>query len=376
MYYSTDSLGLAAFTDLIARKLSRDEVPLSAEQINNIPVYDVPALDLCDPDARRAVLSEWAWVLGQGPGVLALRGAVRDHDALDQANAVFERIIAAEKQAEGGGGDHFAAAGLNDRIWNSLQKLCLAAPDLHARIFGAPALSAVSEAWLGPHFQMTAQVNLVHPGGQPQEAHRDYHLGFASADTAAQFPGHVHDLTAALTLQGAVAHCDMPLESGPTQLLPYSQLHGPGYLAYRDPTFRALFKDRFVQAPLAKGDALFFNPALFHAAGENRSTDIHRMANLLQVSSAFGRAMETLDRTAMCKALYPHLADLDPAQAASAIACTAEGYAFPTSLDNDPPMGGLSPKTQADLMRAALANGDSLATLAAALDALDTRRQP
>ena len=62
-----------------------------------------------------------------------------------------------------------------------------------------------------------------------------------------------------------------------------------------------------MQLPLAKGDAAFFNPALFHAAGTNRSKDIRRMANLLQVSSAFGRAMESMDRTRMSATLYPAL---------------------------------------------------------------------
>ena len=54
-----------------------------------------------------------------------------------------------------------------------------------------------------------------------------------------------------------------------------------------------------MQLALAKGDAVFFNPALLHAAGENRSGNIQRMANLLQVSSAFGRALETLDRASL-----------------------------------------------------------------------------
>ena len=30
----------------------------------------------------------------------------------------------------------------------------------------------------------------------------------------------------------------------------------------------------------------------------------------------------------------------------AAIAATAEGYSFPTNLDNDPPKGGLAPETQ------------------------------
>lgn len=32
----------------------------------------------------------------------------------------------------------------------------------------------VSEAWLGPGYQLTAQVNVVRPGGKAQEPHRDY----------------------------------------------------------------------------------------------------------------------------------------------------------------------------------------------------------
>ena len=35
---------------------------------------------------------------------------------------------------------------------------------------------------------------------------------------------------------------------------------------------------------------------LFHAAGANVTNDVFRMANLLQISSAMGRAMETMDR--------------------------------------------------------------------------------
>jgi ectoine hydroxylase-related dioxygenase (phytanoyl-CoA dioxygenase family) len=39
-----------------------------------------------------------------------------------------------------------------------------------------------------------------------------------------------------------------------------------------------------VQLPLRKGDAVFFNPAVMHAAGTNRSKNIRRLANLLQTS--------------------------------------------------------------------------------------------
>jgi ectoine hydroxylase-related dioxygenase (phytanoyl-CoA dioxygenase family) len=115
-----------------------------------------------------------------------------------------------------------------------------------------------------------------------------------------------------------------------------------------------------VQLPLAKGDAVFFNPAVFHAAGTNRSKDVRRIANLLQVSSAFGRAMESVDRLKMSLRLYPALKGLladrtiTAAEADNAVAACAEGYAFPTNLDRDPPKGGMAPKSQQDLMRQAL----------------------
>ncbi len=104
---------------------------------------------------------------------------------------------------------------------------------------------------------------------------------------------------------------------------------------------------------------MFFNPALFHAAGSNRSADIRRTANLLQVSSAFGRAMETVDREAVVGAVYPVLL-ARKAEGASeqwlenVIAASAEGYPFPTNLDNDPPVEGLAPPSQADTVRRAL----------------------
>ena len=46
-----------------------------------------------------------------------------------------------------------------------------------------------------------------------RSAHRDYHLGFQSAEAIERFPVHVQRLSPVLTLQGAVAHCDMPLET-------------------------------------------------------------------------------------------------------------------------------------------------------------------
>jgi ectoine hydroxylase-related dioxygenase (phytanoyl-CoA dioxygenase family) len=165
----------------------------------------------------------------------------------------------------------------------------------------------------------------------------------------------------------------MPVETGPTLYLPHSQKYPAGYLAFHQPDFTAYFEENYVQLPLEKGDAAFFNPALFHGAGTNRSADVRRMANLLQVSSAFGRAMETVDRTAMSLALYPVLRAF-PGNVHNVVAASAEGYAFPTNLDHDQPIGGLAPQTQAELVLQALAEDWSEEAFATALRRQHDRR--
>ena len=292
----------------------------------------------------------------------------------------FEAIIADQRAAGGAVGDHFAKSGQNDRIWNALEKLALRAPDVFVAYYANDIVATVCHAWLGPGYQVTSQVNVVNPGGAAQTAHRDYHLGFQSSSQAARFPAHVHRLSPVLTLQGAVAHTDMPAETGPTMYLPHSQKYLPGYLAFHRPEFREYFEANYVQLPLSKGDAAFFNPALFHAAGANRTTGVHRMANLLQVSSAFGRAMEAVDRASMSAALFPALlamrdAGAAPTMIANAIAACAEGYAFPTNLDLDQPIDGLAPMTQAEILSQAVADRWSPERLEAELGAWSARRQ-
>ncbi|MBY2924339.1 phytanoyl-CoA dioxygenase [Rhizobium leguminosarum] len=349
----------------VERTTQLSDYPHAATVEKNVLIYDgASVLKAAESvEGRRAVLAEICEAFATGPGVVVLKRAFENTNVIDAASGIFDEIINEQHRTNSGGGDHFAKPGANDRIWNSLEKHCLKDPENFASYYGNALIALVSEAWLGPSYQMTAQVNRVNPGGAAQSAHRDYHLGFQTSSVIEQFPAHVHRLSPVLTLQGAVAHCDMPLESGPTLFLPYSQSYVPGYLALKRSEFRDYFDRHHVQLPLSKGDLVFFNPALFHAAGTNRSEGIKRVANLLQVSSAFGRAMETVNREKMSGRLYPALkamrADgrLSGAEAACAIASCAEGYSFPTNLDRDPPVGGLAPKTQAQLMQEALAGG-------------------
>jgi ectoine hydroxylase-related dioxygenase (phytanoyl-CoA dioxygenase family) len=345
-------------------------------------VYDSAVLRTAaaTPDGEVDVEDELARALSEGPGIVVLKGAFDDISVVDRVTTTFDAIIDDERAAGTAPGDHFAKPGANSRVWNALEKLAVRDPEAFVDYYANDVLALVSRAWLGPGYQVTSQVNVVRPGGVAQDPHRDYHLGFLSNAVVERYPAHVHMLSPVLTLQGAVAHTDMPVESGPTLYLPHSHKYVPGYLAWRLPQFREYFAEHRVQLPLAKGDAAFFNPAVFHGAGDNVSTDVQRMANLLQVSSGFGRAMESVDRTRMTRAAYPALvaraaAGWTTGALACAVAATAEGYPFPTNLDRDQPIGGLTPLSQAEIVHQALDEGWPSSQLDAAVDAYAQRRR-
>jgi ectoine hydroxylase-related dioxygenase (phytanoyl-CoA dioxygenase family) len=297
--------------------------------------------------------------LYNGPGVFVTTGLVRNKTLIEKTNAAYAAIIKQEKGKTSG--DHFAA-GNNDRIWNSFSKHALADPVTFVQYYSNPYLSLIATSWLGPGYRVTAQVNNVKPGGSPQEVHRDYHLGFQSTDSCLRYPRATHVASQFLTLQGAVAHTEMPLETGPTRLLPFSQNFEAGYVAYRSPEFKAHFQDNYVALPLAMGDGLFFNPALFHAAGENTSTDKNRLANLLQISSPFGKTMETINTIPIVESCWDHFLSLYEEQGMGdevevLVAAIGEGYPFPTNLDhNAPAQGDMTPPSEQTVLRKALQN--------------------
>ena len=370
-WYSPADCDVADLAALCETATDVADHPHADEVVQGVLVY---GSDVGRAGDRRAVQAELARALADGPGVVVVRGAF-DRAVVDRATAAFEELIARQKAEGAATGDHFAAPGANDRVWGALDKLAVAFPEVFVDYYANDVLALVSEAWLGRGYQVTSQVNVVNPGGQAQVAHRDYHLGFMDREQALAYPAQVHALSPLMTLQGAVAHCDMPVETGPTMFLPHSQKLPAGYVAFHDPAFTAYFEECHVQLPLAKGDAVFFNPALFHGAGTNRTADVRRMANLLQVSSAFGRAMETVDTTAICRAIHPVLRGRSGRELDNVVAVAAEAYAFPTNLDHDQPIGSLAPPTQADLLHRALVEDWSAERFDEELTAQEERRR-
>ncbi len=360
-YYSLGDCRVADFATIVEQPVDLGDFPLADRIDQGVVVYDSRSLRsrISEAPGRLEVQAELVRVLSEGPGVLVLSGAFGDDGVLDAATDVFRGIIEAEKAAGTAAGDHFATPGANDRVWNALEKFAVADPDAFLRYYANDMLALICEAWLGPRYQVTSQLNQVNPGGKAQSPHRDYHLGFQTMESSQAFPRHIHQMSAMLTLQGAVAHVDMPMETGPTFLIPNSQKYGPGYIASHLPEFQEYSNERAVQVPLGRGDAIFFNPALFHGAGENVSDDVRRLGNLLQISSAFGRAMESIDRARMIRAIYPSLVKWKASGASEAdlqnvIAASAEGYAFPGDLDSHPPSGSEPPPAQSDLVAIAL----------------------
>ena len=360
-YYSLGDCRVEDFAAVVEKPVDLDDYPLAARIDQGVVVYDSRSLRsrISEAPGRLEVQAEFVRVLSEGPGVLVLSGAFDKDKVLDAATDGFRGSIEAEKAAGTAAGDHFATPGANDRVWNALEKFAVADPDAFLRYYANDMLALICEAWLGPRYQVTSQLNQVNPGGKAQSPHRDYHLGFQTMESAQAFPRHIHQMSAMLTLQGAVAHVDMPMETGPTFLIPNSQKYGPGYIASHLPEFQEYSNERAVQVPLGRGDAIFFNPALFHGAGANVSDDVRRLGNLLQISSSFGRAMESIDRARMIQAVYPSLLKWKASGASetdlrNAIAASAEGYAFPSDLDSHPPSGSEPPPSQADLVAIAL----------------------
>ncbi len=372
---SPEDCSLDDFRALVEVETDPADYPLADGVEYGAVVYDMGRLDgrVGRPTRSVPLRTEIARALSTGPGIVLLRGGF-DTDVVDGASAGLWDIIDRERRSSGAVGDHFAKAGANERVWNALEKLARHDPEAYVDYYANEALALGSLAWLGPGYGMTSQVNVVNPGGEAQVPHRDYHLGFMSDERSSEYPLHAHRLSPVLTLQGAVAHCDMPVETGPTMYLPRSQQYELGYLAWRRPDFARYFAEHHVQVPLVKGDVVFFNPALFHGAGHNRTADVRRMANLLQVSSAMGVALEAVDRTAMVLAVYRTMLErlstgTDPELIGHAAAATAQGYAFPIDLDRDQPVGGLTPPSQLDVLVDGLERGVDPAEFAEVLNA-------
>jgi hypothetical protein len=85
--------------------------------------------------------------------------------------------------------------------------------------------------------------------------------------------------------------------------------------------------------------------------------------------------METVDTTAVCRAVFPVLRGWSGHALDNVVATAAEAYAFPTNLDHDQPIGSLAPPTQADLLHRAVTEDWSPERFDEELTAQEERRR-
>lgn len=168
---------LESFRKLIAES-KPIHYPLAASIEKNIPIYDLPAFSSLTTQQQENLQAEWRHILAHGPGVFVTKRLYKDIPLLERVNDIYSSIIAEEESKSGKRGDHFAGAGANHRIWNSFSKHGIKDPHSFVEYYSNPWLPLICSSWLGPYSRLTAQVNIVKPGGKAQVPHRDYHMGF------------------------------------------------------------------------------------------------------------------------------------------------------------------------------------------------------
>ncbi|HSJ90881.1 MAG TPA: phytanoyl-CoA dioxygenase family protein, partial [Ilumatobacter sp.] len=180
--FHRDLCDLAEFRALIEQPPG--DFPGAVDVREGVPVYDAESLrERIATRGDRPTRAQLAAVLHEGPGIFVLAGAV-EHDVVDRATDVFDAMIA-QQHAEGRQvGDHYAKPGANDRVWNAIEKLAVLDPDVFVDYYANDMVALGALAWLGPAYQISSQINVVNPGGDAQQPHRDYHLGFMTDDEA------------------------------------------------------------------------------------------------------------------------------------------------------------------------------------------------
>ena len=151
VWLTADACDLDDFIAATARTTVLDDYPLASAVERNVLVYDGDAVRRVagEPESRRALLAEWAEAMLAGPGIVVCKNAFADKGPVDAATRLFQAMIAEQHRTNTGGGDHFAKPGANDRVWNGLEKLCLADPAAFAQVepdqFGRAAADVEDE---------------------------------------------------------------------------------------------------------------------------------------------------------------------------------------------------------------------------------------
>ena len=352
--------------------------------VDNVLVYDAAALRAGHHRAGRGARSRPS-SCGPSPTVRAswpIRGAFPDTTVVDRATAAFDAIIAdgarrgrtgrrplrqgrrQRPRVERAGEAGRARPGRVRRLLRERHARAVSRCLARARATRSPRRSTWS-ARAGRRRTRTATTTWASSRTTP------------SSST----PTHVHLLSPVLTLQGAVAHCDMPVESGPTMYLPYSHQYDarlPRLAAARVPRLLRASTTSSSRWPRATPSSSTRRCSTAPAP-TSRPTSSASPTCCRSPRRSAGR-WRPWTATECVRAVYPVLLDrkaagVDRTPARHALAAAAEGYPFPTNLDLDQPVGGLTPPSQAEVVRRRAGRRPSARALAE-LDGPARRRTP
>lgn len=316
---------------------------------NKIPVYDCGYLrsKIGADDYRSEVMAEWSDTLSNGPGIIVLRGCFADPHVMNRARITFETLFGKPNNA---------------RIWNALDVLSSRDPALFVRYYANVLIAVLCESWVGPNYQVASQIDLIPANSDGQERpRRATHPGLQHSEEASYYPAPMHHAAQSLMLEGIIAHDDID-DMGPLRFLPFSQSYQHGYVAINLPDFQEFFTQNAISLPLKKGDAVFFNPAVYHSNAANETAD-NLQFNHLQISSAFSRTMEKVNRIGLCEKIYPSLLsawqrrDISREEVVAAATVCADGYPFQRNLWQTSNIGPKKPKSQLELLLNGLERG-------------------
>jgi ectoine hydroxylase-related dioxygenase (phytanoyl-CoA dioxygenase family) len=155
-------------------------------------------------------------------------------------------------------------------------------------------------------------------------------------------------------MKRAIGASDMPVESEPTKLLPFSQRYEEGYLAWRHADFREYFEAHCVQLPLTKGGVVFQSSAISRGRCQLHTGHTaygESAASFVGLRSGNRDGWSRADERCRLPGPLREPGVRSDAEIDAVIASCPEGYSFPTNLDRDPPVGGLAPTSQQALLR-------------------------
>ena len=229
--------------------------------------------ELGDPGIRSEVEAKLARALLDGPGIVVFKQAF-SASAVDPATEAFQALIrpsgppASSRVTISPSPAPTTGSGVRWTSWRCT------IPKSSSTTTPTTYPNLVSTRRLGPQYQVTSQLNVVNPGGQAQVAHRDYHLGFMSADQSGRYPVHIH-------LPHGSPHpagCGRPLRhaggTGPTLYLPHSQKYGPGYLASTTDEFTGVLRRTLRAASSGQGRRRVLQPRAVPRRGHQPTADV------------------------------------------------------------------------------------------------------